>query len=299
MSYRACAALTQSEALNFYYTFWLLPAERRRSVYAIYAFSRRLDDAVDDIIDRVPPDGSAPSPEAYKQARSELDRMRRLVDGDLPEHEFSAALQDTIEKFDIPRRHFHDLIDGMAMDLDGHEYRTFEDLRLYCYRAASTIGLICVEIFGRSELGRVYPAQTTEPAIDLGIAMQLTNITRDVAEDLTRGRLYLPQEELDRFHVTRDSLRNRTTDDAFRSLMKFQVERAREYFERAEPLFPLLRASSRYCPILLRKFYSELLDKIEANNYDIFRNRPSISRLRKTVLAVSIWIQSLLVRIAD
>jgi phytoene synthase len=129
--------------------------------------------------------------------------------------------------------------------------------------------------------------------------MQLTNIIRDVPEDLRRNRLYLPQEELEQYGVSRESLRNGTTDDAFRSLMKSQIDRARGYFEKSEALFPLLRASSRYCPILLRKFYCEILDKIEASDYDVFSRRPSISRLRKTGLAVSIWIQSLLVRITD
>lgn len=310
-SYRACAAVTQAEATNFYYTFWLLPAERRRSIYAIYAFSRKLDDLVDDTLDNQV--DTPVSGDARTQTHKDLDRMARLVDGQESEHEFSAALQDTIDKFSIPRAHFHELIEGMRMDLDGQEYRSFDDLYLYCYRAASTIGLICIEIFGRSRegiallnkqsenestIGTDAPG-TTEPGKNLGIAMQLTNIIRDVAEDLRRGRVYLPEDELRQFDVSRETLGRSQPTDGLRELMKFQVERARKYFQDSEPLFPLLRASSRFCPILLRRFYSELLDRVEESNYDVLGHRPKISSSRKARIAAGVWLRSLLVRLAD
>jgi phytoene synthase len=185
----------------------------------------------------------------------------------------------------------------MEMDLAVRRYETFDDLRLYCYRAAATIGLICVEIFGHggTETGPAIEA----PAIELGLAMQLTNIIRDVGEDVARDRIYLPAAELARFGVSGADLRAGVMTAGMRALLEFQVERARGYFARAEALFPQIDRAARYCPILLKRFYAELLDKVEAAGHDVFRRRVRLSRPRKLYLAGSCWLKSRLWRGAD
>src|SRR5262249_47045041 len=158
------------------YSFWFLTPERRRAIAAVYAYSRRLDDCVDEAVE-----GGADR----EEARRKLEKLRSLLEapGDDP---LGPALEDTIHRFSIPHQPFHDLIAGMEMDLQVTRYPTFDDLRAYCYRAASTVGLICIEIFGNDG------PEARGPAIDLGIAMQLTNVLRDVPEDFRRGRIYLP-----------------------------------------------------------------------------------------------------------
>jgi phytoene synthase len=283
-SYRYCAQLTRLAARNFYYAFWLLPAPRRRSLCAIYAFCRRLDDIVDDD----PSDSAAQTP---LEGRRRLEYMRSLLDADgAADDPLFPALRDTVRRYRIPRAPFEDLIDGMLMDLEGHEYRTFEDLRLYCYRAASTVGLISIEIFGHDAHER--PEEIQGPAIDLGIAMQLTNIIRDLKEDLGRGRVYLPREELDRFGVTPAQLAEHQVSSKFRDLMAYQVERTRSYFARSDPIYQRLHRGSRCCPRLLRTMYSEILDCIERAGYDVFKFRPRLSRWRKVWLAGSLWLGS-------
>ena len=162
----------------------------------------------------------------------------------------------------------------MEMDLHNQRYQTFEELYRYCYRAAAAVGLLSIEIFG-------YQGDPSEHAEALGIAMQLTNILRDISEDITRGRIYLPLEDLDRFGYSPGELERNELNPAFKDLMKFQVERARSYFDKAEPLFPLIDAETRYCPVLLKRLYTKILDKIESQDYDIFSRRPSLSRFQK------------------
>ena len=282
-SYRYCAHLTRAQAGNFFYTFWCLPPLKRRSIFAIYAFSRRLDDIADETSGEL----------ATKIQR--LEALGSLLDPNVPtDDELAPALRDTTQRFEIPDEPFRDLIAGMLMDLEGYEYKTFEDLRLYCYRAASTVGLICIEIFGYE--GTKGTPQVTEPAVDLGLAMQLTNILRDVAEDVDRERIYIPADERDRFGVTPEDLRRGQVSDGFRSLMRYQMTRARDYFRRSEPLFAQIDRNARPCPVLLARFYSRLLDQIEASNYDVFRRRPKLSRFEKVTLAARAWIQARMAR---
>ncbi len=278
-SYRYCAALTRAAARNFYYTFWLLPAEKRRGIFAVYTFSRRADDVVD----------AAAAKQDPATCEEGLSYMRSLLGASPPDDDpLAPALRDTLQRYRIPIEPFHDLIEGMKMDLYRTRYRTFDELRLYCYRAASTIGLICIEIFGHDGSGEA----VKRPAIDLGIAMQLTNIIRDVGEDLSRGRVYLPQEELERFGVTEAMLERGEVTEPVKALLAFQIERARDYFTRAEAIFPHLHFSARLCPVLLKRFYSELLEKVEAAGYDVFHRRPRLSALRKIYLAGSVWLRS-------
>jgi phytoene synthase len=273
-SYRYAGALTRKRARNFYYTFWFLPPERRRSIFAVYAFSRRADDAVDAV-----EEAGVSEPEA----RRTLDGLRALLEGSLRDDPLAPALRDTIERYRIPREPFEELLLGMEMDLVKKTYADFKELYQYCYRAASVVGLISMEIFGHTG------ANAREPAIKLGLAMQLTNIIRDVAEDQARGRCYLPQEDLERFGYTREDLGRHLVNQAFRDLMRFQVERARRYFEEASPLFRQVLPESRYCPVLLEKFYKRILEHVEKSGYDVLTRRPSLSLFEKLRLVAGVW----------
>ena len=264
-SYSYAQQVTKREATNFYYAFRLLPPSRRNAIYAVYTFSRRADDAVDSVEELQ----AAP-----EEAEAKLEQLRALLRGEAPSDPLAPAIEDTIERFGVPLEHFEELIRGMEMDLHNQRYQTFEELYRYCYRAAAAVGLLCIEIFG-------YQGEPSEHAEALGIAMQLTNILRDISEDMTRGRIYLPLEDLDRFGYSPEELERNELNPAFKSMMKFQVERARSYFDKAEPLFPLIDAETRYCPVLLKRLYTKILDKIENQDYDIFSRRPSLSKFQK------------------
>lgn len=276
-SYAYARRLTRARARNFYYTFLFLPAERRRSIYPIYAFSRRADDAVDAVEE---------SGTSEERALSDLEHLRSLLEESPPDDPLVPALRDTVKRFSIAREPFEELLLGMRMDLEKKSYRTYDELYRYCYRAASVIGLISIEIFGNEGP----PAR--EPAIELGIAMQLTNILRDVDEDLRRGRIYLPEEDMARFGYSSDDLRLRIADDRFRSLMAFEVNRARDCFRSAERLFPMILPESRYCPILLQRFYSRILERIERQDYDVLHHRPRLPLHEKLRIAGRTWLES-------
>ncbi len=277
-SYDYARRLTRARAKNFYYAFLLLPRERRRSIYAVYAFSRRADDAVDS----VEQEGASED-----QARGRLDALRRLLEGGPSEDPLAPALRDTVERYGIPRERFEDLLVGMEMDLERKEYETFDELYRYCYHVASVVGLISIEIFGHSG------PEAYAPAEKLGIAMQLTNILRDVAEDLDRGRRYLPREDLERFGYCAEELRSRVADRRFRDLVKFEVGRARRYFEEARSLYPLIPRESRYCPALLARLYCRILDLIERQDYDVLSRRPSLPVSAKLCITARTWLDSL------
>lgn len=267
-SYAHAREVTRREAKNFYYAFRLLDPARRNAIYAVYAFSRRADDAVDSVEEKNV---------SEEEARSKLDGLSRLLRGEAPEDPLSPALMDTIERFRIPVKHFSELLLGMEMDLEKKRYETFEELYTYCFRAASAVGLICIEIFGYSEDAEAVHRHAEE----LGIAMQLTNILRDVREDMTLGRIYLPSEDLARFNYSEAELSRYEFTPAFRDLMEFQVGRARDYYQRSEALFPLIDIQTRYCPLLLKRLYSKILDRIESQGYDVFSRRPALSRFQK------------------
>jgi phytoene synthase len=279
-SYTYAARISRAQAKNFYYTFRFLPPPRRRSIFAVYAYSRRLDDAVDSAVAANRTRGG------LEAARERLAYLQSFLSAAPPEDPLVPALADTIYRYEIPVHWFEELIRGMHMDLEISRYRTFEELRLYCFRAASAVGLICLEIFGhQGESAR-------RPAEDLGIAMQLTNIIRDVTEDLSRGRIYLPLEDLERFGCSEADLGRTRATAPLRALIRFEVDRAREYFRRAEALFPLVLPQSRYCPVLLKRLYSRLLDRIEGRGYDVFRRRPRLSLFEKLGLAASTWLEA-------
>src|SRR5207302_11212368 len=186
------------------------------------------------------------------------------------------AFHDVTRKYAIPKRFFHDLIDGAEMDLTKTRYETFDELYRYCYRVASVVGFVCIHVWGFSGGDSAYV-----PAEACGLAFQLTNILRDVKEDAQRGRIYLPLEDLQRFGYSEQDLLNGVADSRFHELMRFEAARAREYYDKALPLIPLIDPASRPTSVIMYRIYRCLLDKIESHGYDVFSRRAKLSAARK------------------
>ena len=277
-AYDQCQALTKREAKNFYYGFMLLPAPRRRAIYAAYAFARECDDIVD---------AGLPVEEASVRLAAYRESLDRCVKGH-PQGAVFLALRDAIARCGIPHDYFYRLIEGVETDLRVRRYASFEELRRYCYLVASVVGLISMEIFGYRG-----GEQAREYAVDLGIALQLTNILRDVQEDLQRDRIYLPQDELARFGYGEGDLRAGVANDAFRRLMAFQIARAREYYESGRRLFSCLPRRSRACVGVMAGIYSTILDDIRREPEMVFRQRISLSAGQKMALAGRELVRSL------
>jgi len=279
-AYAECQVITRREARNFYYAFLALPTTRRRSIYAAYAFSRLADDIADG-------DGDTSE---RADALTALRASLHAAFAGAPTGAIMTALAHTADSYVIPESLFNDIIDGVEMDLAHDRYATFEELKGYCYRVASAVGLVSIHIFGfTDDRAKAY-------AVDLGLAMQLTNIMRDVAEDAAMGRIYLPQDELRRFGVTEDQLRAGVMDDNFVALMRFQAGRARGYFESGANLFPLLIPRSRGCATGLHHLYAKLLDRIERKGFDVFQGRISLPVSEKMRLTFTLWATSFLAR---
>ena len=286
LAYAECRAFTKRRATNFYYAFSSLPRGKRNAIYAAYAFAGTVDDAVDE----------AGSRELRLQRLAEARGILARAYGDaaaaapaeLREDWLAVALGDAAARFDIPREYFHDLIAGMEQDLDQRRYETYAELLDYCYKAASVIGLICVEIFGydRSRAGLA-----REAAIDMGRALQLTNILRDVREDAARDRIYLAQEDLRRHgYGDADVLANRYNDE-FRALMADYAGRARALYDSGLRLIPLLDGPrSRMCCNGLQGVYRAILAEIVKRDYDVYSARVSPSKVGRVLLLFRLWI---------
>jgi phytoene synthase len=264
---------------NFYYSFLVLPASQRRALVSVWDFCRAVDDAVDE------PGGASPDAVA-----AELDRWRaevgRVFDSGTPRTPQGAALQPVVSRFALSRAPFDDLIDGVAMDaVTRRRYGTFDDLREYCYRVASTVGLMCIEIFGARH-ARMY-------AVHLGIALQLTNILRDVAIDLARDRLYLPLEDLARFGCTEDDLRQGRLTGPVTALLAHQAYRARQFYEAARHERPPGAARRLVAAEIMGAIYRAILDRIEAHRYDVFSGTVRVTRPRRAVIAATTWMRVL------
>jgi phytoene synthase len=270
--YLRCAEITRRSSSNFYYAFMLLPAERRRALHAVYAFCRFIDDIADD-------ESSGDAATLLNRWREELDR----VYGGTPTRAISRALADSARHFNIPRRYFEEIIAGVEMDLTRKRYENFEDLRLYCYRVASAVGLICIEIFGYTNpAARVYAER-------LGIAFQLTNILRDVKEDAARNRIYLPQDDLARFGVTEDEILRGVYSPNFVHLMEFEAARAHDFYREAEAALPSEDRSSLLTAEAMRLIYGALLDRIVRSNYRVLDRRHSLPAPLKLYLVGRAW----------
>jgi 15-cis-phytoene synthase len=268
-SHAWCERLARREAGNFYHAFRILPMEQRRAMCALYAFMRITDDLSD-----------GPEDNARKRMLLE-DWRRRLLEALAGEdsHAIHPALRQTVLGFEIPPRYLEDVLDGVTMDLDTDRYETFEDLYPYCYRVASAVGLACIHIWG------FQGKQAKRYAESAGIALQLTNILRDLGEDSDRGRVYLPQEDLQRFGYNESSLNQRTQNECFREMMRFQVARAQQYYDAAEPLTTSLRPAGRAVFLVMLRTYHGLLKAIVRRDYDVFSSRVQLSKLHKLWLA--------------
>lgn len=274
-SYEECRRITELFSKTFYLGTSLLSPEKRRAVWAIYTWCRRTDDLVD-------------GPRVTQRSSSLLESLRqwerRLIDifSGKAQDSLDLALVDAISHFpNITAAPFLDMIKGMAMDVDQDRFNTFDDLYLYCYRVAGTVGLMTLPIMGASQEGRDGLRKAIEPAVALGIGLQLTNILRDVGEDRLRGRIYIPLEDLKRFNYSEQDLFNCVVDSRYVNLMKFQVARARRYFRQAQRGVPFLAKDSRLPVQASLDMYSQILDVIEENGFDNFNRRAHISKTRK------------------
>ena len=267
-----CRRLARRKARNFYYGFVPLSAEQRDAMCAVYAFARFSDDLTDD-------EGSA----TPKARRAAIERWRRALEsalaGDCGGSPILPAFRQAAQRFRIPERYFFELIEGVSVDLDPPRYETFDDLYRYCYLVASTIGLICLHIFGFES------DEAPRYAEKLGVAFQLTNILRDLAEDAGRGRLYLPAEDLARFGVERGDVEAGRLD-RLRGLLGFEGERAEAYYHEAAPLLDLVHPRSRPSLWVLAAIYHGILRRMRAGGYDVFRRRVGLSHAEKAGILV-------------
>jgi phytoene synthase len=269
--------LTRKSRSNFFYAFLLLPRAQREAIFAVYAFCRIVDDAVDEGADR-------------SRQRAELARWRaeiaRVWGAGEPEHPAAQRLREAVRQFPIPREALEEIIAGVEMDLDTTSYETFKDLYPYCYRVASAVGLCSIAIFGYTD------PRAQDYAINLGVALQLTNILRDVQMDARIGRVYLPQEDLRRFGVSADDLRAGRYSPAFEALMAFEASRAREYYARAWRGLPSADRRTLFAAEIMGRTYFALLQAIEARRFDVFRERVTVPTRRRIAIALACWARS-------
>jgi phytoene synthase len=244
----------------------VLPRERRRDMTIFYAFCRVVDDIADE--------PSIPK----EERRARLDAWRvSLATPFAGEPPLAREVRDLMMKYSIPLQYFHEIIAGVEMDLNGARYPVFGDLRLYCYRVASAVGLVSIEIFGYTNSG------CKDYAINLGLALQLTNIIRDVGEDWRNGgRVYLPLEDMERFHYGIEDLRAVTHNPAFEELIRFEAVRAREYYGLAESALPPEDAGNMVAAEIMRRVYKKLLNKIERGGFHVLEQRNSLGKIEKT-----------------
>jgi phytoene synthase len=268
-----------SRPTSFYYAFLALPRDQRDAVIAVWEWCRAVDDTVDERPVR-PTDA-----ESVAAARASLDAWRAELDrchAGRPETPQGLRLQPWLNRFSLSRQPFADLIDGVEMDLDRCRYRTFEELYEYCWRVASTVGLICLEIFGTRD--------AREYAVNLGVALQLTNILRDVATDFERGRVYLPLDDLARFNVRDADLGTGRMTDRVRDLLQFEAGRAREYYRRARAAMPANDRRALVAAEIMAAIYRALLRQIEGSGYDVLSRRVRVSRQRQMLIALRTWL---------
>lgn len=268
------SAITKTSNTSFYYSFSLLPRHKREAIHTVYAFCRYTDDIVDEESDE------HRKPAILRKWRMELGRALRGQSSFTILNQLSVVAR----RFNIPVDHFYDLIRGMELDLVRNRYDTFGELREYCYLVASTVGLMCREIFGYRN------ASTRDYAINLGIALQLTNIIRDVKDDARRGRIYIPREDMERFGYSEEDLLHCRYTPAFVALMRFQCDRARFYFDSAREA---LKDEDKYYFFAARvmwSIYAHILCRIERSNYDVFERRISLSTPLKLLITFRYWL---------
>lgn len=265
--------LTQQSKSSFLYSFLLMPRKKRDAIVTVYAYCRHTDDIVDEIADK-------------DLAQRTLDEWREELEAcynGQPRHPITRALNEVNQDFRLPKAYFSQLIDGCEMDLKNVRYQTFDELANYCYHVACVVGLICLEIFGyRSEQSKDY-------AINLGMALQLTNIIRDVGEDAAIGRIYLPQEEMHRFGYSEDDLHSHRYTPQFLELMRFQAERAHQYFAKARSGYDHGDHYRLFPAEIMHKIYYDLLLRIESSNFRVFGDKIRVPGSKKIRIAIRKW----------
>ena len=278
--------LTESQKISkeskssFYYAFNLLPTEKREAMNDIYAFCRYTDDIVDG--------GNDSDEIKYEKLRKWRLELEKAISF---ESSFTLLnkVSKSIQRFSIPLEPFFDLIRGMEMDLQHKRYFSFSDLQTYCYRVASTVGLMCIEVFGYKN-----PC-VKDYAVNLGMALQLTNILRDVKVDAENGRIYIPKEDMDRFNYSEKELIENVCNDNFVLLMRHEAKKARYYFEQADKNLRFEDKPALFAARAMQHIYSKLLKKLEAENFNVFEKKIKVSKFDKTFLAIGVWAKYKLV----
>jgi phytoene synthase len=281
-SYTACERIARTQAANFYPAFRVLPKPQRQAMCALYAFLRITDDLVDleSDLDATGIDkAKAPTTGPKEALRDWHQRLDAALLGDYS-HDIHPALADTVSTFSIPRQYLDDVFTGVELDLEPIAFDTFEQLYRYCYCVASAVGLACIHIWGFEGQVAIVHAESA------GIAFQLTNILRDLKEDAARNHIYLPGQEMAKFGYSPAELRRGERTASFYELMRFQVDRARDYYRKSEALKAHLSRPGRAVFQVLMRTYSSLLSQIEARRYDVFSSRISLSRWKRVRVAL-------------
>jgi phytoene synthase len=288
-AYEICRRTTEKYAKTFYLGTLLMPKEKRQAIWAIYLWCRRTDELVDG------PMAKLTTPETLDLWEAHLESIFAAC----PLEDADVALVDTLKRFPMDIQPFRDMIAGQRMDLYRSRYETFEELKLYCYRVAGTVGLMSSAVLGVDNSYRTAPWQRgqelyipEEEAIALGIANQLTNILRDVGEDAQRQRIYLPLEDLELFNYSEEDLFNGVIDDRWRALMRFEIQRARKYYNDAERGIRALHPDSRWPVWSALMLYQGILNVIEANRYDVFNKRAYVPTAKKMLYLPVAWLRA-------
>ena len=266
--------ISKKSKSSFYYAFNLLPNEKRDAMNTVYAFCRQTDDIIDE--------GNESDELKYEKLHRWRVEFEKAFSGN-SEYLLLNKLANTISKFNIPLDPFFELIKGMEMDLQRNQYLTFDDLVLYCYRVASTVGLMCIEIFGYKN------KSAKDFAIDLGIALQLTNILRDIKKDAKKGRVYLPQEDLKKFYYSEREIYSNEYNRNFINLMEYEVQRAKSYFDKATKELDLDDKPSMFAARAMQHIYYKLLKKITDAEYDVYNNNIRVSNFEKIGISLGVW----------
>lgn len=266
--FRKAEEITKQNAHTFYLTSLFLPKEKRLAAYTIYAICRLSDESVDD------------NELSFVQKQKKLSAVRGKIDlafsTDAIEDPLLQVFRQTIQQYQIPKVYFDELVEGMSMDLVKNRYQNFDELYLYAYRVAGVIGLIMIKIFGYSDTA------AESCAVDLGLALQLTNILRDVDEDLLKGRIYLPQDEMAQHQIDENDIRKKCVDERFKNFLVFQIKRSRGYFYKASCGIKLIKNKRcQFVTFLILELYAKILEKIEKNHFDVYRQRAFVTNQEK------------------
>ncbi|QGJ68840.1 Farnesyl-diphosphate farnesyltransferase [Planctomycetales bacterium 10988] len=274
-SYRYCRKITQKVAGNFSYSFWTLPYHQRRAMEAVYTYFFETDEIGDNQV------------HTLIQKKENLQRWKKSLENAINgtfTSQMHPALKDSIDRFHIPPQYFFEVIQGVEQDLEKDRYKTFQELKQYCHLVASSVGAVCIHIWG------FQGTDASQFAEDCGVALQLTNILRDIQEDFNRDRIYLPQEDLDRFNYSTEDLQSKTINPAFRQLIQFQVDRTKEFYQSGALLTSCLNTKSLPVFQAMIRIYYQLLLSIEKHPEQIFQSRVRLSPLKKWQIAIdSLW----------